>query len=390
MTAQPTPAPVDLHCSEAPVAAARAAAPLFSAKSVDHERQGRLSDEALSALKSANLFGLMTPLELGGLEASPRAALEVFEEVSRADGSTGWVLTTCAFAAGLAGVYTSDGAAAEVFGHGMPIIAGAGAPNGRARQLERGFELSGRWSYGSGIRHATHTHNGGFIVDANGELRRDLGHHIFVTPIAAATLDDEWDVLGLRGTGSVDYAIERCVLPLGFEHPTSGAVQRRGGALYGMGMAGMHAIAHTGFFLGIGRRVLDELTSVARAKTRGSGGLADSESFQEGYGMAEAHYRAARALVFESWRTIEERVARDRPIERGHISAVHLAMHHMAWASTAAAEYAFKAAGGVSLRAGPLQRAFRDTLAGRQHIRVSTAVLRACARDLLAVPKSQE
>ncbi len=388
MTAQPTTAPAEPHASEPALDSARAAAALFSAKSVDHERHGRLSDEALSALKSANLFGLMAPLELGGLEATPCATLEVFEEVSRADGSTGWVLTTCAFATGLAGVYTSDSAAAEVFGHGMPIIAGAGAANGRARKLPRGFEFSGRWSYGSGIRHATHTHNGGFIVDDTGELRRDLGHHIFVTPIAAATLDDEWDVLGLRGTGSVDYAIDRCVLPPGFEHPTSGAVQRRGGAMYAMGMAGMHAIAHTGFFLGIGRRVLDELALVARAKPGRSGNLVDSESFQEGYGMAEAHYRAARALVFESWRTIEERVARNRPIERAHISATHLAMHHMAWASTAAADYAFKAAGGVSLREGPLQRAFRDTLAGRQHVRVSASVLRGCARDLLAVPNT--
>jgi hypothetical protein len=150
--------------------------------------------------------------------------------------------------------------------------------------------------------------------------------------------------------------------------------------MYGVGMAGMSALAHTGFFLGIGRRVLDELVDVVRT-TRSS--LAESESFLEGYGMAEAQYRAARALVFESWRAVEERVAASRPIERSHITAVHLAMHQMAWASTQAAEYAYKAGGGVSLREGPLQRAFRDVLAGRQHVRVSAAVLRSCARDLL-------
>jgi alkylation response protein AidB-like acyl-CoA dehydrogenase len=348
-----------------------------------------LCDGAVDALKAANLFGLMTPAELGGLEASPRDALETLEEVSRADGSTGWVLTTCAFAAGLAGVYLSDSAVSQMFSRGVPIVAGAGAPNGRAKRLDRGFEFSGRWSYGSGIRHASYTHNGGFIVDEHGEVRKDLGHHIFVTPIDAATLDDDWNVLGLRGTGSVDYAIDRCMLPPGFEHPTSGAVQRRGGALCGIGMAGMSAIAHTGFFLGIGRRVLDELIEVACSKPGRSGALADSESFQEGYGMAEAQYRAARALVFESWRTIEERVASNRPIGRAEISAVHLAMYQMAWASTEAAEYAYKAAGGVSLRDGPLQRAFRDVLAGRQHIRVSTAVLRGCARDLLTRPNSR-
>ncbi|HKP58516.1 MAG TPA: acyl-CoA dehydrogenase family protein [Polyangiales bacterium] len=384
MPAHDTSARDDLRTSEAPVAAARSSAAFFSAQSVTHEREGRLCDGAVDALKTANLFGLMTPRELGGLEASPRETLETFAEVSRADGSTGWVLTTCAFAAGLAGVYLSDHAVSRIFSRGVPIVAGAGAPNGRAQKQPHGFELSGRWSYGSGIRHASYTHNGGFIVDERGELRKDLGHHIFVTPIDAATLDDEWNVIGLRGTGSVDYAIDRCQLPQGFEHPTSGAVQRRGGPLYAIGMAGMSAIAHTGFFLGIGRRVLDELVDVACVKPGGrSGALADSESFQEGYGLAEAQYRAARALVFESWRTIEERVAADRQVERAHITAVHLAMYQMAWASTAAGEYAYKAAGGVSLREGPLQRAFRDVLAGRQHIRVSTSVLRACARDLL-------
>jgi alkylation response protein AidB-like acyl-CoA dehydrogenase len=362
---------------------------VFAAKSVEHEQQGRLCADALHALHAANLFGLMTPAELGGLEAAPRAALEAFAEVSRADGSTGWVLTTCAFAAGLAGVYLSDSAVSVIFGSGVPVIAGAGAPNGRAKQVDGGFELSGRWSYGSGILHASYTHNGGFIVDEHGEVRRDLGPHIFVAPIAAATLDHEWNVLGLRGTGSVDYAIEGCMLPLGFEHSMN-AVPRRGGALSGIGAAGMSAIAHTGFFLGIGRRVLDELADVARSKPAARGGLADSESFQEGYGTAEAQYRAARAYVFECWAAIEERVAHDRAIEREHISAVHLAMYQMASASTAAAEYAYKAAGGVSLREGPLQRAFRDVLAGRQHVRVSTAVLRACARDLLGTQASRK
>lgn len=371
-----------------PVLAARRHAALWSEKAPEHEQQGRLSNAALQALQAENLFGLMTPAELGGLEASPCDTLEAFAEASRADGSTGWVLTTCAFAAGLAGVYLSDAAVCEVFSRGVPIIAGAGAPNGRAKAVDRGFELKGRWSYGSGILHASYTHNGGLIVDAHGEARRDLGHHIFVAPISAAVLDDEWNVLGLRGTGSVDYAIERCVLAQGFEHPVMNPLQRRGGPIYAVGMAGLSALAHTGFFLGIGRRVLDELAIVATRKAGRAGLLADSESFQEGFGLAEAQYRAARAFVFESWRTIEERAASHLPIERSQVSALSLAMCQMAWASTEAAEFAFKAAGGVSLRDGALQRAFRDTLSGRQHIRVSAGVLRACARDLLAVTNS--
>jgi alkylation response protein AidB-like acyl-CoA dehydrogenase len=365
-----------------PASAAKDLAPAFSARSAQHDAEGRLADETVAALKEANLFGLMAPAELGGLEASPCEILETLEEVSRADGSTGWVLMTCAFATGLAGAYLSDVAAAEVFGNGMPIIAGAGAPQGRARMQDGGYLFSGRWSYGSGILHATHTHNGGFIIDPSGEVRSDLGHNIFVAPIAAAVLDTEWNVLGLRGTASVDYAIDNCYLPVGYEHPTVRTVQRRGGPTYQIGMAGLSSIAHSGFCLGTGRRVLDELVLVARAKA-GQSSLIDSESFQEGYGVAEAKHRAARALVFECWRAVEKRIAAGQAVERPHIAATQIAMCHMAAASTEAAEFAYKAAGGVSLRDGPLQRAFRDTLAGRQHVRVSASVMRTCARELL-------
>jgi alkylation response protein AidB-like acyl-CoA dehydrogenase len=65
----------EARTSNRPVDAAREHASLFAAKAVQHERQGRLSDDALAALKEANLFGLMTPTELGGLEASPRETL---------------------------------------------------------------------------------------------------------------------------------------------------------------------------------------------------------------------------------------------------------------------------------------------------------------------------
>ncbi|MGE3075460.1 MAG: hypothetical protein AB7N24_17225 [Dehalococcoidia bacterium] len=370
-----------------PVALARETSAIVAAGAEEQERTGQLAPEALGALKSANLFGLMTPAELGGHEAKQTEILEVFAEVSRAEGAVGWVLTTCAFATGLAGVFMNDSAVDVVFGKGMPIIAGAGAPGGRAVAVDGGFRFSGRWSYGSGIRHATHTHNGGLILDAGGAVRKDLGHHIFVAPIEATALDTEWDVLGLRGTGSVDYSIDDVFLATGYEHPTVAPIQRRGGPMYRVGMAGLSALAHTGFFLGIGRRVLDELASVARSKRGvGSGTLSESETFLDGFGLAEAKYRAAKALVFETWSEIERLTDAGQPIGQTLIAETQLAMCHMAWASTEAAEFAYKAGGGAALRSGPLQRAFRDTLAGRQHVRVGAHVLRGAATALLQPP----
>lgn len=153
--------------------------------------------------------------------------------------------------------------------------------------------------------------------------------------------------------------------------------------MYEVGSLGMSTIAHTGFFLGIGRRVLDELGEVAKSRG-GPGGLTESESFLDGYADAETSYRAARALVFEAWRDMERRLALGTAVEFRHVAEVQMAMCHLASVSTDAAAFAYKAGGGTSLRAGALQRAFRDTFAGRQHARVSAQTMRVSVKELLS------
>jgi alkylation response protein AidB-like acyl-CoA dehydrogenase len=365
---------------------ARAMAPLLSAMSAKHEAIGQLTDEALAALKDANFFGLMVPRALGGAGASAVEMLEVYEEVSRADASSGWVLTTCGFAAGLASVYLQDQAAASVFGAGMPIIAGSGAPQGRAVQVEGGYRLSGRWSYGSGIRHATHLHTGAFVHSGNERKVSASGQpavYVFTPRIEVARLEGNWDVLGLRGTGSVDYEIADAFIEAGFEFPLAQTEPLRGGALYSLGAAGLSSLAHTGFALGLGRRALDEIAGLVRGGAGRSGALAASESFLEGYAHAEAQYRSARAFVYAVWRDIEAKLAGARQVATRDITLTHLSLNHMMSTSAAVADFAYANGGGVSLRDGPIQRCFRDIHAGAQHARVAPSYLRESGKELL-------
>lgn len=369
-----------------PLEQARAIAPLLSAMSAKHDAIGRLTDEALAALKDANFFGLMVPQSLGGTGATPVEMLEVYEEVSRADASSGWVLTTCGFAAGLASAYLQDHAAARVFGAGMPVIAGAGAPQGKAVRVKGGYRLSGRWSYGSGIRHATHLHTGAFIYDGNDRRLSASGQpavYVFTPPIEAAQLAANWDVLGLRGTGSVDYEIADTFIADGFEFPLAQAERLRGGALYGLGAGGLSSLAHTGFALGLGRRALDEIGALVRSGAGRSGALAGSESFLEGYARAEAQYRSARAFVYTVWMEIEAKLSYTQDITTRDITLTHLSLNHMMSTSAAVADFAYASGGGVSLRDGPIQRCFRDIHAGAQHARVAPSYLRESGRELL-------
>jgi alkylation response protein AidB-like acyl-CoA dehydrogenase len=355
-----------------------------------HDEIGKLSDDAIEALKAGNLFGLIVPKDLGGLEAAPLDALRVYEEITRADAATGWVLTTCGFAGGIAGAYLDNDAVQSIFGPGMPIIAGSGAPTGQAVPFDGGYRLSGQWSYGSGILHATHLHTGAVIIEDGKPRRNARGNvevHIFAPPVSAADVKQNWDVLGLRGTASVDYDIKEIVLPAGYAFPVDQRVPKRGGNIYRTGMGALSALIHSGFALGMGRRALDELALLVQNKTGRLARLGDSESFLEGFGRAEAQYRSARAFVYETWAAIEQTIADGRDITTRDISLSHLSLNHMMWTSAGVTDFAYNAAGGASLRDSALQRCFRDIHAATQHARVSSGYLRETGRELVgAVP----
>ena len=160
--------------------------------------------------------------------------------------------------------------------------------------VDGGLSLSGSWSFGSGLKHSTHVHSLG-IIEETGEPR------IFVTPIEAVNLIDNWDVMGLRGTGSIDYTMDDVFVPDGWSHFAVTTVPERGGSLYGLGIIGFAVTCHSGWAMGVGRRLLDELAGLVQGKAGRPGAQADSAAFQQGYAEAEAKFRAARALVMESF-----------------------------------------------------------------------------------------
>ncbi len=269
---------------------------------------------------------------------------------------------------------------------------GKGAANGQGIVEKGGFRLNGKWSYGRGLLHATWIHTGATIIE-NGAPRLLPGGklpevRIFILPVERSELRGNWDVMGLRATGSFDYSISDVHVPLDYTHMQNANTPVHGGALFYLAIFGISAIGHTGFALGIGRRVLDELHAIAMAENgrpqtlpvRGGG-----ESFLEQYGNAEAKFRAIRALAYECWDDIEATLMRgDRPSTR-QLTLARLALNY---ATTAVAEicaFAYRFGGGIALRESALQRCFRDMNSGTQHASVSPSILRLCASELLGL-----
>src|SRR6185295_366682 len=340
------------------------------------DKDGRLADAVVAALHQERLYGMWVPHVLGGAELQPIESLQVIENVAYGDPSAGWVLMAAALAIGTGAAYLGDSAVEELFGgERFPVIAGQGTRPGTAVPVEDGFRLRGSWSFASGIKHGTHIHTLG-IIEGTGEPR------IFVLPVGQAKLIDNWDVMGLRGTGSIDYTIDSAFVPEAYSHFAVTETPQRGGALYTIGIAGFATICHAGWACGIGRRILDEAAAYVRNRGGRAGTQANSESFLEDYAKAEGIYRAGRALVYETWSDVQRAIESGEKLSVRQHSLIRLAMTHVTWAAHDVATFAYKTAGTTGLRAGTLQRLFRDMHAGTQHMIVSPPVFRAIGREL--------
>lgn len=373
---------------------AKALRPLFERMGEANEKKGLLSDEVVHALHSSGLFAMWVPNCLGGAELTPTESLKLIEEVACADGSTGWVLMAAALSTGAAAAYLGDESVKGMFsGNRSPVMAGQGAPVGRAKETDGGYELSGNWNYGSGIRHADYVHTGALVLDRSGSIR--MGQNcipearIFIVPREKFAFGENWDVIGLRATGSIDYSASGVIVPEHATHLTECTTPKRGGPFYMLGIKGMGSIGHTGFALGVGRRMLDEIAQLARTKSGRLGLLGDSESFLEKFGAAEAKFRAARALAFDTWDAIEETLYRGQPLTTRQHTLHRLALNHATWTAAEVCMFAYQAGGGVSLRASVIQRCFRDMNAGTQHITSAPPVLRDCGRELAGLAKDK-
>lgn len=368
----------------------------ISEQSAVGESQGRLTDGVVDALRRGGLFSLFVPKELGGAELWPAQGIEIIEAVSRADGSTGWVLMATQVAMASCGAYLAPAAAKTVFKNHIPMIAGQGAPVGRADSEGDGYLLNGSWGYGSGLLHSEWIHTGA-IVHSNGTPRINPGTQttearIFIVPKAQAQLKNNWDVLGLRSTGSVDYSLHGVFVAEEFTHFLNANRPHTGGDLYRIGIIGFAAIGHTGFALGIARRTLDEIAALATSQSgrptpvAGSGG---GESFQLQYGRAEGQLHAARAFAFDIWHKIQRALEAGNDPTVRQITLARLAFNHANSVATSIANFAFEFGGGAALRVGNLQRCFRDQRTAAQHITASEIIVRECAKELLGLTQGK-
>jgi alkylation response protein AidB-like acyl-CoA dehydrogenase len=373
---------VDTEAEPAQLVAARALAHEIRAHAVDAEAARRQSPALMRRLADAGLFAICVPAELGGGELSARDVLRVIEEVSRADGATGWCVmigaTTGVLAASLPEPF-----AREIYGANPSVITGgAAAPLGKARTIAGGQTVTGRWPFGSGCQHSEWLVGGTVMGEGDAETRL-----VFFARDQIRILDT-WHTGGLRGTGSHDFEVTDAFVPEG-RSVLLGSKPRCAGPLYRFPVFGLLALGVCAVTLGIGRRALDELVALATAKvpTGSSRNLASRAVVQRQVGEAEAALRSARAYVYGAIDGAWQIATRGESLPLDTSADLRLAAANAAWSAARAVDLAYHAAGGTSVYdSSPLSRCFRDIHVATQHIMVAQPIFEVAGRVTLGLP----
>ena len=185
--------------------AARAIAPIIGEHSEEAERERRLSQPVLDALRETGLLRMNTPRSLGGLETDPVTRALVVEEIGRHDFAAAWTLENpldwAFFSARL-----PDEGAEEIYSHGADILIAAqfGRPL-KATSTNGGYRISGQAPFVSNCRDAD-WFSSTVLVDedlAAGEPEMRMVYF----PREGCEIIDTWNVMGMRGTGSHDISV---------------------------------------------------------------------------------------------------------------------------------------------------------------------------------------
>jgi len=357
--------------------------------SAEAEKLRTLPPASVAALRDTGIISLKTPMVLGGAEADPMTQMDVIEAVSYIDSAAGWWLFVGAATMGVSGAFLPDAGAEQIYRPDRypTFCGGGGFVLGKLVPAKGGYRLTGRWSYGSGIRHADYIAVPGLIE--GGASPHDVRFCVF--PAKQAEIIDNWYVMGLVGTGSCDYTATDLFVPEEFTHMLPNETPpRRGGALYRFGFPGFIANENAAFALGVARRALDEVVAQAAGKSRGyvkRSSLVNRAVFQRALGEGDLRLRAARALIFDLYEKAWARVSAGetlQPSDHAQLRATGALVIDVALDVTTDA---FRYAAGSAMRSHHiLQKCLRDLQVAGTHWVISDTSYESHGQFMLGLP----
>ncbi|MFD0275252.1 acyl-CoA dehydrogenase family protein [Kitasatospora sp. NPDC127111] len=368
---------------------ARALAPVLRERAPEIEANRTLPAEVVELLRGTGVFGMCFGREWGGPELTSMEQTEVVEALAYGDASAAW----CAVIGANTGIYANfldQTVAKELFPRLDLVVAGLLQPSGRAERVPGGFRLSGRWSFGSGIRHADWVTSGAFIFQDGEPWAAPGSKHAhdsrqFLVPRSAVRVVENWDTTGLCGSGSCDYTMTDVFVPE--EHTyTFATVHGRRGPL---AQPDAFTRAMCGVPLGVARAALDHAREIATTRFDRMAGRAwaDSWRVQTELARLEAEFNATREGVYGSMRRQWEVLAAGGTLD--DLTPTERAASPLAWLhafrnsrAVVARTYDLLQTWSIN-RSSPMDRWLRDTAVMAQHLVAQDRILQSAGAYLL-------
>lgn len=343
----------------------------------------RLPEPVVEALVDIGALRCLAPASVGGPELSPSSLVSLIEAIAIGDAAAAWITMVAGTTSVAAGYLSSDGAR-EVFADPKSVACGVFAPMGKGARVEGGHRVTGRWSFGSGVLHAKWVLGGFVVMDERGAPSMMQGFF----DRREVEVIETWDTLGMRGSGSHDFAVKDAFLP-DARLLTLTRAPRESGLTYRFPLFGLLALGVSAVATGIARTALDEVRTLATMK-RPMGGkrtLAERELVQVDVSRAELELAAARALVRETVTAVETRVAGGDAMTTSDRALLRGAATHATQAAARAVDLAHRIAGSSSIHESSLlAQCFRDVHVATQHAMVADPVHALVGRVMLGLP----
>ena len=264
----------------------------------------------------------------------------------------------------------------ELFGDEQcPLVAGQStAYTGTAVRADGGYRVSGTWQFAPGVSMATHI-NLAITVEGTGEQL------VCLAPRSDLRITDNWDMLGLRATASLDYIAEDLFVADRFVYGIDRANARRGGVVNRLSPALLAGLNQSAWSQGVGRRMLDELRELTQLKCDSDSPVTSDEFFAE-FARHYSHVRGTMALLRETWRDNEETLLAGAELDDEQETMSRLASSLATRTALEISQLVHRFAGAQVMRNGTLQRFFRDSHAGTQYRGSAHVVTQQCGRML--------
>ncbi|MEU8527629.1 3-hydroxy-9,10-secoandrosta-1,3,5(10)-triene-9,17-dione monooxygenase oxygenase subunit [Streptomyces sp. NPDC048629] len=355
--------------------AVRALAPVLRERAAEAEAARKVPEASIEDLAGTGFFQLLQPRAYGGFAADPAVFYTAVKEIAKACGSTGWVASVVGVHPWHVALYEAK-AQEEVWGADPAArICSSYAPTGKVTPVDGGFVLDGRWHFSSGCDHTDWALLGGLVTDADG---RPVDMRTFLVPRAEYRIDDVWDTVGLRGSGSNDIVCEGVFVPehraLSFGPVTAldtPGQQVNPEPLYRLPYASVFTTTISTPIVGIAEGAHEAYAAATRERFRVSYGqqVAQDPFAQVRIARAASDIDAAWLQLTRNIGELYELAGRGEPLPMALRARTRRDQVLATERAVAAVDLLMENAGGSAMRTGPnpVQRAWRDVHTGRGH-----------------------